>query len=86
MGDPLVPRSVVVAGGDESGRLPTASRFFRPELAAFEEYAAPDPVEAAGWYMSARRAGLVDPEMDDFLEGLTDAQLADAAKRADAHP
>jgi len=44
----------------------------------------PDSIEAAGWYLSARRAGLVDPEMDDFLEGLTDAQLADAAKRADA--
>jgi len=44
----------------------------------------PDSVEAAGWYLNARRAGLVDPEMEDFLEGLTDAQLADAAKRADA--
>ena len=34
----------------------------------------PDPIAAAAWYILARRAGLVDPEMDDFLDGLTDEQ------------
>ena len=32
----------------------------------------PDPIAAAAWYILARRAGLIDPEMEDFLDGLTD--------------
>lgn len=41
-----------------------------------------DPVAAAAWYMSARGAGLVDPEMDEFLEGLSEEQRAQATERS----
>lgn len=42
----------------------------------------PDPIEAAAWYISARRAGLRDLEMDDFLQGLTTEQQKQAIERA----
>ena len=42
----------------------------------------PDPILAAAWYFLARRAGLSDPEMDDFLRGLTDAEQKQALERA----
>lgn len=42
----------------------------------------PDSILAAAWYISARRAGLNDPEMDDFLRGLTDAEMKQALERA----
>lgn len=42
----------------------------------------PDPIEAAAWYFVARRRGLSDPEMEDFLEGLTDEELKKALERA----
>jgi uncharacterized protein len=41
-----------------------------------------NPVEAAAWYILARRAGLNDPDMDDFLQGLTDAEQKKALERA----
>jgi TPR repeat protein len=41
-----------------------------------------DPVTAAAWYILARRAGLSDIEMDDFLQGLTDEERKDAIARA----
>ena len=41
-----------------------------------------DPVAAAAWYVLARRAGLVDPEMDVFMEGLTDEQRRGAIAQA----
>ena len=44
----------------------------------------PDTVEAAAWYLRARRAGLIDPLMEDQLEGLTEEQIAEAGKRAEA--
>jgi len=44
----------------------------------------PDRVEAAAWYLRARRAGLTDPVMEDQLDGLTDAEMAEARKRAGA--
>ena len=31
----------------------------------------PDTIFAAAWYILARRAGLIDPEMDDVMDGLT---------------
>ncbi|WP_230980155.1 tetratricopeptide repeat protein [Oryzicola mucosus] len=43
----------------------------------------PDPVEAASWYMAARRAGLIDPEMEDHLVGLTDDEIKQAMERSD---
>ena len=42
----------------------------------------PDPILAAAWYFLARRAGLSDPEMDDFLRGLTDEEQKGALERA----
>lgn len=42
----------------------------------------PDPIEAAAWYFVARRAGLSDPVMDDFLRGLTDEEQKQALERA----
>jgi uncharacterized protein len=42
-----------------------------------------DPVAAAAWYMSARRRGLTDGEMEDFLLGLDDEQLAEARATAE---
>ncbi|MCC0030788.1 MAG: sel1 repeat family protein [Brucellaceae bacterium] len=41
-----------------------------------------DPVEAAAWYILARRAGLVDHELDVFMEGLTDETKKKALERA----
>jgi uncharacterized protein len=41
-----------------------------------------DPVLAAAWYINARRAGLKDPEMDDFLQGLTEEQNKQALERS----
>jgi TPR repeat protein len=42
----------------------------------------PDTKAAASWYMLARRAGLVDPIMEDFLDGLTDDEIKEALERA----
>jgi TPR repeat protein len=41
-----------------------------------------DPIEAAAWYILARRAGLSDPELNIFLAGLTDEQQRHAIERA----
>lgn len=42
----------------------------------------PDSILAAAWYFLARRSGLSDPQMDDFLEGLTDEEQKQALERA----
>lgn len=42
----------------------------------------PDSIEAAAWYFLARRAGLNDFVMNDFLAGLTDEELKKALERA----
>ncbi|MCR4267251.1 tetratricopeptide repeat protein [Nitratireductor sp. ZSWI3] len=42
----------------------------------------PRPREAAAWYISARRAGLIDREMEDFLAGLTPEEMKEAIQRA----
>jgi TPR repeat protein len=42
----------------------------------------PNSIEAAAWYFLARRAGLSDPVMDDFLRGLTEAEQKQALERA----
>ncbi len=44
--------------------------------------AAPDMGAAASWYLLARRAGLIDPVMEDFLDGLTDEEVKAALERA----
>jgi hypothetical protein len=38
----------------------------------------PDTKAAASWYMLARRAGFMDPIMEDFLDGLTDEEIKQA--------
>ncbi|WP_296743375.1 tetratricopeptide repeat protein [Mesorhizobium sp.] len=42
----------------------------------------PDLILAGAWYIVARRAGLVDPRMDDFLQGLDDDQTKQALQKA----
>jgi TPR repeat protein len=42
----------------------------------------PDRVTAVAWYLRARRAGLVDPVMEDQIEGLTEEEMQLAAARA----
>ena len=39
-------------------------------------------MEGAAWYIIARRAGLSDPYMEDFMLGLTDEQKREAIERA----
>jgi uncharacterized protein len=46
----------------------------------------PDPILAGAWYVVARRAGLIDPQMDDFLQGLTDDQTKQALQKANRLP
>lgn len=46
----------------------------------------PEPILAAGWYIVARRAGLIDREMEDYLEGLTDEQMKEAVQKANRLP
>ncbi len=42
----------------------------------------PNSIDAAAWYFLARRAGLSDPVMDDFLRGLTEEEQKQALERA----
>lgn len=42
----------------------------------------PDETFAAAWYILAKRAGLVDPLMEDFMNGMTDAEIKTAVVRA----
>eukprot|EP00913_Durusdinium_trenchii_P008104 g7601.t1 len=42
----------------------------------------PDPVEAAKWYVLSRRAGLQDPELEDFYLGINEEQQKQAIDAA----
>lgn len=42
----------------------------------------PNATDAAAWYFLARRRGLKDAEMEDFLRGLTDEEMKKALERA----
>ena len=42
----------------------------------------PDSIAAASWYIVARRAGLSDPVMDDFMDGLTEDEQKKALEKA----
>ncbi|WP_436246965.1 tetratricopeptide repeat protein [Mesorhizobium amorphae] len=46
----------------------------------------PDLILAGAWYVIARRAGLIDPQMDDFLQGLTDDQTRQSLQKANRLP
>lgn len=46
----------------------------------------PDSILAAAWYIIARRAGLIDPEMEDFMAGLTDEETKKALQQANRLP
>ncbi len=45
----------------------------------------PDPVEAAKWFVLARRAGLNDPSLEDFYLGLNDEQQKAAITAANKY-
>ena len=45
----------------------------------------PDPIEAAKWFVLARRAGLNDPSLEDFYLGLTDEQQKAAITAANKY-
>ena len=45
----------------------------------------PDPVEAAKWFVLARRAGLNDPLLEDFYLGLNDEQQKAAITAANKY-
>ncbi len=42
----------------------------------------PDSIFAAAWYILARRAGLTDPQLEDFMNGLTNEEIRTALQRA----
>lgn len=42
----------------------------------------PDSVLAGAWYILARRSGLIDPEMEDFMAGLTNEEIKTSLERA----
>ncbi len=42
----------------------------------------PDSILAGAWYILARRSGLIDPEMEDFMAGLTDEEMKTSLERA----
>lgn len=42
----------------------------------------PDSILAAAWYILARRSGLIDSTMDDFMDGLTEEEQKTALERA----
>ncbi|QKD01340.1 tetratricopeptide repeat protein [Mesorhizobium loti] len=46
----------------------------------------PDLVLAGAWYIVARRAGLIDADMDDFLQGLSEDQTKQALQKANRLP
>ncbi len=46
----------------------------------------PDPILAGAWYILARRDGLADAEMEDFLAGLTEEETKKALQQANRLP
>ena len=64
----------------QSGNIAAANRLAKLYRAGIGTE--PDVIAAAAWYVLARRAGLVDAEMDIFMEGLTDDERREAIARA----
>jgi len=64
----------------ESGNVAAQNRLAKAYMAGLGTE--PDPILAASWYMTARRAGLTDMDMEDFLAGLTDEQVEQATQRS----
>jgi uncharacterized protein len=64
----------------ESGNLIAAIRLAK--LYIFGLGVEPNPVTAASWYIRAKRSGLKDIELDDFMDGLTDDERASALVEA----
>ena len=46
----------------------------------------PDVITGAAWYIAARRAGLIDPQMEDFMQGLDEDQTRQALQKANRLP
>lgn len=63
----------------ESGNVAAQNRVAKLYRAGIGTEA--DHVLAAAWYLLARRAGLMDPLMEDFLLGLTEETIQEAEKR-----
>lgn len=64
----------------ESGNLIAAIRLAK--LYIFGLGIEPNPITAASWYIRAKRSGLKDIELDDFMDGLTDEERAAALVEA----
>jgi TPR repeat protein len=64
----------------ESGNVAAQNRLAKLYRSAIGNQG--DPILAAAWYFIARRAGLKDPEMEDYLGGLTEAQTKEALETA----
>ncbi|WP_011582496.1 MULTISPECIES: tetratricopeptide repeat protein [Chelativorans] len=64
----------------ESGNAAAQNRLAKAYMAGLGTE--PDSILAASWYMTARRAGLTDLDMEDFLAGLTDEQIKKATERS----
>ncbi len=64
----------------DSGNVAAQNRLAKMYMAGLGTE--PDSILAAAWYILARRAGLIDREMDDFMDGLTDEEKQAALERA----
>jgi uncharacterized protein len=64
----------------ESGNLIAAIRLAK--LYVFGLGVDANPITAASWYIRAKRSGLTDIELDDFMDGLTDEERASALVEA----
>lgn len=60
----------------EAGNLIAAVRLAK--LYIFGLGVDPNPVTAASWYIRAKRSGLTNLDLDDFMDGLTDEERAAA--------
>ena len=72
----------LMRGAAERGDVQAMARLSR--LYRYALGTEPDPVTAAAWYLVAKRNGLVDAELDVFLDGLTDDERRRALEQANA--
>lgn len=68
----------------ESGNVAARNRLGKLYMAGIG--IEPDTILAGAWYILARRAGLIDPEMEDFMEGLTQDEAKQALQKANRLP
>lgn len=68
----------------ESGNVAARNRLAKLYMAGIGTE--PDSILAGAWYILARRAGLIDAEMEDFMEGLTQDEAKQALQKANRLP